>query len=98
MQRVFAYEMGAHTSQVALVGKAEALEQQRTDGQAEYCITEELEALIVIGTEAAVCDCAAQQIRLGKPMPQALLQCSKSRVHWPLKRIGRCPTSFVLRI
>ena len=42
------------------------------DDEAEHGVAEELEPLVVIGTEAAVRECARQQTRLGEVVAQAL--------------------------
>ena len=63
VQAVLAHQVGAHAGQVAFVGAGEALEQQAGDGQAQDGVAEELEALVVVGAEAAVRQRALQQRR-----------------------------------
>ena len=81
VQAVLAHEVGAHAGQVALVGVAEALEQQARDDQAQDRVAEELEALVVVGAEAAVGQRAFQQGRVAEPVADALLQCYETGIH-----------------
>ncbi len=90
VQAVFANEMGADARQVAFVGVAEAVEQQARDDQAQDRVAEELEALVVVGTEAAVGERAFQQGRVAEPVADALLQCYEAGIHarerWPVAK------------
>ena len=65
IQAVLAHQVGADAGQVALVGIAEAVEQQARDDQAQDRVAEELEALVVVGAEAAVGERPFQQGRVG---------------------------------
>ena len=73
--------MGAHPRQVALVGAAEALEQQARDDQAEDGVAEEFEALVVVGAEAAMGEGPFQERRVVEPVADALLQGVEAGIH-----------------
>jgi molecular chaperone DnaK len=81
VQAVFAHQVGAHAGQVALVGAAEALVQQRRDGQAEHGVAEELQPLVVLRPETAVRQRALQQGRVAEGVTEPLLQGEERRVH-----------------
>ena len=81
VQAVLAHEVGAHPGQVAFVGAAEAVEQQARDGQAQDGVAEELEALVVVGAEAAVGQRPLQQRRVGEAVADALLQGDEAGIH-----------------
>ena len=81
VQAVFAHEVGAHAREVAFVGAAEALEQEARDRQVEHRVAEELEALVVVGAEAAVRERAVQQRLFREAVAEALLQGVEAGIH-----------------
>ncbi len=81
VQALFAHQMRAHARQVAFVGAFEALVQQAGDGQAQHRVTEKFKPLVVVGTEAAVRQRAAQQARVAEAVTDAPLQCVQAGVH-----------------
>ena len=81
VQAVLAHEMGANAGQVALVGAAEAVEQQARDDQAQDRVAEEFEALVVVGAEAAVGQRPLQEAGVGKAVSDALLEDDEAGIH-----------------
>ena len=81
VQAVLAHQVGADPGQVALVGIAEAVEQQAGDGQAEHGVAEELETLVVVGAEAAVGQGPLQEAGVGEAVADALLQDDETGIH-----------------
>ena len=73
VQAVLAHEVGAHAREVAFVGAGEAVEQQPRDGQVQHRVAQELEALVVVGAEAAVRERALEQRALGELVAEPLL-------------------------
>jgi hypothetical protein len=81
VQAVLAHEVRAHAGEVALVGAGEALVEQSRHRQAQHGIAEELEAFVVLGTEAAMRQGVEHQGGLPEAVAQALLQAVESRIH-----------------
>ena len=81
IEAVFADEVGANARQVALVGVAEAVEQQARDDQAEDGVAEEFEALVVVGAVAAMGERSFQERRVGEAVTDALLECVEAGIH-----------------
>ena len=79
VQAVLAHEVGAHAREVALVGAGEAVEQQPRDGQVQHRVAQELEALVVVGAEAAVREGALEQRALGELVAEPLLDQRRPR-------------------
>jgi len=73
--------MGANAGQVALVGIAEAVEEQARDDQAEDGVAEEFEALVVIRAIAAMSERSFHQRRIGETMADALLESVEAGIH-----------------
>jgi pyrroline-5-carboxylate reductase len=73
--------MGAHAGQVAFVGAGKSLVEQGRNGGLQHRVAEKLEALVVVGTGAAMGQRSAQQARLQEAVAQALLQRVKTCVH-----------------
>ena len=80
-QAVLADEVGADARQIALVGIAEAVEQQARDDEAEDGVAEEFEALVVVGAEAAVREGPFQERRVAEAVADALLQGDEAGIH-----------------
>ena len=78
VQAVLANEVGANAGQIAFVGIAETVEQQAGDDQAQDGITEELEALVVVGTMAGARCVSARSISVGSAKRWPILRCSAS--------------------
>ena len=74
VQAVFAHQVGAHAREVTLVAAREALVQQRRNPQAEHCVTQEFEPLVVFGAEAAMRERLHQQRWPGEVVAQPPLQ------------------------
>ena len=81
VQAVLAHQMGADAGEVALVGAAEAVEEEARDDQAQHRVAEELEPLVVVGAEAAVGQRALQERRIAEAVADALLERDERRVH-----------------
>ena len=81
VQAVLAHQVGADAGQVALVGVAEAVEQEAGDGQAQDGVAEELETLVVVGAEAAVGQGPLQEAGVGEAVADALLQDDEAGIH-----------------
>ena len=98
VQAVLAHQVGPHAGQVAFVRTGEALEQQARDGQAEHRVAEELEALVVIGAEAAMGQRAGQQPGLREAVAEPLLQLIEKRIHPGRAQLEReCPRYLISR-
>jgi len=81
VQGRLAHEVGADAGEVAFGRIGVPLEEQIRHGEVEHGVTEELQALVVVGAEAAVRQRAAQQRGVGEAVAQAALKRVESGVH-----------------
>jgi hypothetical protein len=81
VQAVLAHEVRANTGQVAFVGATEAVEQETRDDQAQNRVAQELEALVVIGTETTVGKRPLQKGGVGEAVADALLEDDEGGIH-----------------
>jgi len=81
VEAVLAHEVRAHPGQVALVGVAEAIEEEARDDEAEDGVAEEFEALVVVGAEASVGERPFQERGVAETVADALLESDESGIH-----------------